>query len=146
MQSINKYRTSLHRSRTNVATDKLLYCYQGDDVQTAPENMHDQESDRPVVPDNETDKQLAGVAVTAANFDCDASPRRPVSASGRNSQKTPPFIRDYGEQTSIASIPSRPGIATCKSQKEYRAGTRISRQWSARAGQIIQWGVPLHCL
>ncbi|MDZ7783963.1 MAG: hypothetical protein U5K56_13850 [Halioglobus sp.] len=107
-------------------------------MQTAPENMHDQESDRPVVLDNETDKQLAGVVVYCANFDCDASPEAAGISLREELAKTPPFIRDYGEQTSIASIPSRPGIATCKSQKEYRAGTRISRQWSARAGQVIQ--------
>lgn len=45
----------------NIVTDKVLYCYQDDDVQTAAESMHDQAIYRIVVLDNESDKQLAGV-------------------------------------------------------------------------------------
>lgn len=45
----------------DILTDHVLYCYQGDDVQTAAESMHDQEVYRVVVLDNENDKQLVGV-------------------------------------------------------------------------------------
>ncbi|MDO9521486.1 MAG: CBS domain-containing protein [Pseudohongiella sp.] len=42
-------------------TDKVLYCYQSDSVESAAENMREQQVYRLVVLDNKDDKRLCGI-------------------------------------------------------------------------------------
>ena len=45
----------------DVKTDKVLYCFADDDVETAARSMHDQQIYRLIVLDDKNNKQLAGV-------------------------------------------------------------------------------------
>ena len=50
-----------------IASEKVLYCFQDDDIETAAESMRDQQVYRLVVLENETSKKLVGV-VTLGDY------------------------------------------------------------------------------